>query len=182
MQLANKSYSNICAWEFSMPCDSNKQLNIVFGKARSFSLPDFSCSDYLKHSRDQFPRKCESQNLSLQEKTHSSHTLDEESECRFTCKIDNCQKSFARANRLEMHKRTKHFGQDLHKCTFKDCQKIFAEKGNLLVHMRVHTGDKPFKCAFCEKTFTSIGNCKDHERRHNNVNQTEKENFSVLNY
>ena len=85
---------------------------------------------------------------------------------RFECDIENCKKSFARSNRLDMHKKTKHFFENLHKCPFEGCEKLFAERGNLLVHSRTHSGEKPFKCYHCDCKFTSIGNCKDHERRH----------------
>lgn len=87
---------------------------------------------------------------------------------RFTCDFHGCNKSFARAGRLDMHRRTVHLGEGLHICDYDGCGKTFAEKGNLLVHLRTHTGDKPFKCQHCEMRFTSVGNCRDHERRHNN--------------
>jgi KRAB domain-containing zinc finger protein len=48
------------------------------------------------------------------------------------------------------------------------CEKAFREKGNLLTHMRIHNGQKPFRCDFadCEMSFTTQGHLTDHKRRH----------------
>lgn len=44
---------------------------------------------------------------------------------------------------------------------------MFTEKGNLTTHIRIHTGDKRYKCGFCDKSFVTLGNKNDHEVRHN---------------
>jgi uncharacterized Zn-finger protein len=67
---------------------------------------------------------------------------------------------------MNIHISTIHSGIKLYTCDLKDCGKMFSEKGNLIIHMRTHNGEKPYNCTYCNKNFTSLGNMKDHERRH----------------
>lgn len=58
----------------------------------------------------------------------------------------------------EMPKETK--GQKRHPCTF--CTKEFDHAAHLIQHIRVHTGEKPFKCPLCFRSFKSNQALKYH--------------------
>mmetsp|Transcript_7034 Transcript_7034/g.13755 ORF Transcript_7034/g.13755 Transcript_7034/m.13755 type:complete len:350 (-) Transcript_7034:117-1166(-) len=52
------------------------------------------------------------------------------------------------------------------------CHKPFDHTGNYEIHLRSHTGERPFSCAVCSRSFTSKSNMYRHEReQHSNENR-----------
>jgi hypothetical protein len=39
-------------------------------------------------------------------------------------------------------------------CDYPGCNKSFAITGALTIHKRMHNGDKPFRCTYCDKYAT----------------------------
>lgn len=59
-----------------------------------------------------------------------------------------------------------HTGEKPFSCAFPNCGKMFARSENLKIHTRTHTGEKPFQCEFCERRFANSSDRKKHSHVH----------------
>ncbi|XP_076372069.1 uncharacterized protein LOC143257375 [Tachypleus tridentatus] len=59
-----------------------------------------------------------------------------------------------------------HTGDKPFKCTFENCEKAFARNEELTRHRKIHSGDKPHECIVCKKRFGRKDHLSKHKKTH----------------
>lgn len=84
---------------------------------------------------------------------------------QYTCKI--CSGDFEQLFTIRKHVHEDHADVKKRSCNL--CGIALSNAHNLTPHMRIHTGERPYKCGSCKQDFITISDLRRHGRRFNHT-------------
>ncbi|KAL8580590.1 hypothetical protein ACOMHN_046793 [Nucella lapillus] len=122
------------------------------------------------------PWKCSECGMQfLQGTSYYHHMVQSHNAKPYACDIDGCSAVFQCKMRLAVHKHEHHKtyspgkGKMVFQCQF--CQEEFPQQCRLKYHMRKHTGEEPYKCPHCGRTFRSSSHRNMHVKAAHSVDK-----------
>lgn len=158
--LAKRNSSTICT---SM-CTQQQSKHVCKNSFACFSCYKFSVQSNLSASKNKNMQKillrcCTVCDLSFSSsRSLRRHLYTHKGERPYAC--DLCTKSYTELDRLSEHKKKIHQGIRTHFC--KVCGRGFFLKSEYKLHLRTHTGENPFACDQCEKSFARADGLTKH--------------------
>ena len=173
----NNKICQICQKKFSTNVNLKNHILTIHKNIRPFECPFPGCKKtYTIQSRLQFHLKIhsgkkqyicpfcskafnEKGNLKTHERFHSD---------KRPYKCNQCNKSYKTNGHLKDHIQIQHL--KIKKFICEICQKKFGRISTLKSHIKIHTGEKNYKCLIegCNKYFAEKGNMEIHYKRHLN--------------
>jgi len=83
---------------------------------------------------------------------------------QYCCSAPNCGKVYNTRFNLKRHIDITHLKKKKFKCPV--CQVFFASHQSLQEHRNLHSGARPFICAFCHSSFRQASQLSLHKRTH----------------